>query len=80
MFYRLRVVSIELPALRTHKEDIGLLADVFLKMHGGRLGRSARLSKEALAALEAYDAGKYARTAQRAGAQRGECAAQTKCF
>jgi DNA-binding NtrC family response regulator len=48
-------VSIELPALRTHKEDIGLLADVFLKMHGGRLGRSARLSKEALAALEAYD-------------------------
>lgn len=55
LFYRLRVVSIELPALRTHKEDIGLLADVFLKMHGGRLGRSARLSKEALAALEAYD-------------------------
>jgi len=55
LFYRLRVVSIELPALRTHKEDIGLLADAFLKMHGGRLGRSARLSKEALAALEAYD-------------------------
>lgn len=55
LFYRLRVVSIELPALRTHKEDIALLADVFLKMHGGRLGRSARLSKEALAALEAYD-------------------------
>jgi DNA-binding NtrC family response regulator len=34
LFYRLRVVSIELPALRTHKEDIGLLADAFLKMHG----------------------------------------------
>ena len=31
LFYRLRVVTIELPPLRTHKEDIGVLADVFLK-------------------------------------------------
>jgi DNA-binding NtrC family response regulator len=55
LFYRLRVVTIDLPSLRTHKEDIGVLADAFLKIHGARLGRSARLSNPALAALEAYD-------------------------
>ena len=55
LFYRLRVVSIELPPLRTHKGDLGVLADTFIKMHGARLNRSVRLSKEALAALEAYD-------------------------
>jgi DNA-binding NtrC family response regulator len=55
LYYRLRVVTIDLPPLRWHKGDIGLLADAFLKMHGARLNRSARLSKEALAALEAYD-------------------------
>jgi len=55
LFYRLRVVTIELPPLRTHKADIGMLADAFLKMHGARLGRPARLGKDALAALEAYD-------------------------
>jgi DNA-binding NtrC family response regulator len=55
LFYRLRVVSIELPALRTHKEDIAILAQAFLQQHGARLNRAARLSKEAMAALERYD-------------------------
>jgi DNA-binding NtrC family response regulator len=55
LFYRLRVVTIELPSLRAHKGDIGVLADAFLKMHGARLNRVPRLSKEALALLEAYD-------------------------
>src|SRR5260221_9109662 len=55
LFYRLRVVSIELPPLRSHKGDLGVLADAFIKMHGARLNRSVRLSKEALAALESYD-------------------------
>ncbi len=54
LFYRLRVVSIELPPLRSHKDDVPLLAEAFLKLHGERMGRSARLSKEALAALENY--------------------------
>jgi DNA-binding NtrC family response regulator len=54
LFYRLRVVTIELPPLRAHKGDIGVLADALLRMHGARLGRSPRLSKEALAALESY--------------------------
>jgi DNA-binding NtrC family response regulator len=55
LFYRLRVVSIELPPLRSHKGDVSILADAFLKMHGARLNRSARLNKESLAALETYD-------------------------
>lgn len=55
LFYRLRVVTIELPALRAHKEDIAALADAFLQLHGARLGRAGRLTKEALAALERYD-------------------------
>ena len=55
LFYRLRVVTIELPPLRAHKEDISVLADTFLKMHGARLDRAPRLSKEVLASLEAYD-------------------------
>ena len=55
LFYRLRVVTIELPPLRAHKEDIPILAQAFLQLHGTRLGRSARLTKEALGALERYD-------------------------
>src|ERR1700675_2921406 len=55
LFYRLRVVTIELPPLRAHKEDIALLAETFLQMHGARLGRTARLKREALAAIEKYD-------------------------
>jgi len=55
LFYRLRVVTIDLPPLRKHKNDIGVLADAILKLHAARLNRSAGLSKDALAALEAYD-------------------------
>jgi DNA-binding NtrC family response regulator len=54
LFYRLRVVTIELPPLRAHKEDIALLADTFLQMHAARLGRTARLKREAMAAIEKY--------------------------
>ncbi len=55
LYYRLRVVTIELPSLREHKEDISVMADQFLQVHGSRLGRTARLSREALAAIERYD-------------------------
>ncbi len=55
LFYRLRVVTIELPPLRAHKEDIALLAGGFLQLHGARLGRNARLKREAMAAVEKYD-------------------------
>jgi DNA-binding NtrC family response regulator len=55
LFYRLRVITVDLPALREHKEDIAVLADSFLQMHGKRLNRSAQLSREAYSALERYD-------------------------
>jgi len=49
------VVTVELPPLRAHKEDIAVLAENFLHLHATRLGRSARMSREGLAALERYD-------------------------
>lgn len=55
LYYRLRVVTLELPPLRTHKEDIPLLAEAFLRLLGARHGRQARLSHEALDALLRYD-------------------------
>jgi DNA-binding NtrC family response regulator len=55
LFYRVRVVTVELPSLRNHKEDIAALAEAFLQLHGARLGRAGRLTKEALATLERYD-------------------------
>ncbi len=55
LFYRLRVVSVELPPLRAHRQDIPMLAESFLQMHAARLGRSARLTREAMAAIERYD-------------------------
>ncbi|HJZ65177.1 MAG TPA: sigma-54 dependent transcriptional regulator [Candidatus Acidoferrum sp.] len=55
LFYRLRVITIELPALRQHKEDISVLAESFLQMHGKRLNRNVQLSREAYSALERYD-------------------------
>ncbi|HEX7696974.1 MAG TPA: sigma-54 dependent transcriptional regulator [Candidatus Acidoferrum sp.] len=55
LFYRLRVVTIDLPPLRAHKEDIALLTETFLKMHGARLGRTAGLKREAMATIEKYD-------------------------
>jgi DNA-binding NtrC family response regulator len=66
LFYRLRVITIDLPPLRAHKEDIPLLAEAFLKMHSAKLRRgnpnnataaasTPRLTRDALAALERYD-------------------------
>src|SRR5712692_6962899 len=55
LFYRLRVVTIDLPPLRAHKEDIALLAETFVRLHGARVGRTPRLGMEAVKALEKYD-------------------------
>jgi two-component system nitrogen regulation response regulator NtrX len=66
LFYRLRVVTIELPPLRAHKPDIPVLTEAFLQMHTARLRGGAgaggtspssakRVTREATAALEKYD-------------------------
>ncbi len=55
LYYRLHVVTLEVPPLRSRKEDIPLLAAAFLKLHATNAGRSARLSREAMGAIQRYD-------------------------
>jgi len=55
LYYRLRVVTLEIPALRAHKEDLPLLTDAFLAQLGTRHGRRARLGHDALDSLRRYD-------------------------
>lgn len=54
LYYRLNVIEIRLPALRERREDIAILADVFLQRMNRKLGRSLKgFEPEALAVLEA---------------------------
>jgi Nif-specific regulatory protein len=56
LYYRVNVVSLEMPPLRERREDIPMLARYFAAKHGKRLTRKlAGISPEALARLEAYD-------------------------
>ena len=56
LFYRLNVIKIEVPALRSRKEDIDALAKHFLKQHSDSLGEELRVvSKEAMEVLSTYD-------------------------
>ena len=55
LFYRLRVVEVELPPLRNRREDIPRLAAHFLSSIAAREGRPPlRLTREAIAALLAH--------------------------
>jgi len=55
LYYRLRVVTLEVPALRAHKEDLPLLAEAFLAQLCARHGRRALLSREAAELARRYD-------------------------
>src|SRR5207302_996685 len=56
LFYRINVFPIRLPALRERPEDVGLLADHFLRAAGKEMGRVVEpLKPEALAVLSAHD-------------------------
>jgi len=55
LYYRLRVVTLELPPLREHKEDLPVLAATFLDQLGQRHNRKARLSPEAAELLTRYN-------------------------
>ncbi len=55
LFYRLSVVTIEIPPLRARKEDVPLLAEHFLVKAAARIGKKPMtLSPEALRALVEY--------------------------
>lgn len=56
LFYRLNVISIQLPSLRERKEDIPLLCEYFIGKYSAREGKNiASLSPEALRILMEYD-------------------------
>jgi Nif-specific regulatory protein len=56
LFYRLNVVSVTMPALREHPEDIPLLTDHFVSRYSARSNRKVRgLSTAARACLAQYD-------------------------
>jgi len=54
LYYRLRVVPIEIPPLRERKEDLDLLIRHFLERIGKERGRALRLAPSAMRALVAY--------------------------
>jgi Nif-specific regulatory protein len=56
LYYRLNVVSLEMPSLRDRREDIMLLANYFADKHGARCNRKLRgFSPEARMCLTSYD-------------------------
>jgi two-component system response regulator AtoC len=56
LFFRLNVVTIQLPPLRDRKEDIHLLASYFLQKYNEQLKKNVRgFSGEALRILQEYD-------------------------
>ena len=55
LYYRLNVINLEIPPLRSRPDDIKVLADYFLEKFGLREGRSGMtLSSKALEALQSY--------------------------
>lgn len=56
LYYRLKIISLELPPLRNRKEDLLSLINHFLKIYGPNLGKTAAvISPGALERLLAYD-------------------------
>jgi transcriptional regulator with GAF, ATPase, and Fis domain len=55
LYYRLRVVPIEVPPLRNRREDIEPIATAMLARIGARRGRDLRFSPDALRTLLGYD-------------------------
>ncbi len=55
LYYRLRVIPVELPPLRARREDIEPIARVLLSRVGARTGRALHFSPDALRALLSYD-------------------------
>jgi DNA-binding NtrC family response regulator len=55
LFYRLKVIEVEIPPLRERKEDIAELSNVFLKKYSSKLKKKvSEISREGLQALFNY--------------------------
>ncbi|MCA9189253.1 MAG: sigma-54 dependent transcriptional regulator [Pirellulaceae bacterium] len=55
LFYRLKVYTISLPALRERLDDLPLLVDYFIQLHKGEVGKRVRTaSTETLELLRSY--------------------------
>ncbi len=54
LYFRLRVLTLEMPPLRARREDVSVLCAGLLKALCAHHGRDARLSAEAMVLLEAY--------------------------
>jgi two-component system response regulator HydG len=56
LYYRVGVITIELPALRSYKDNLGIMAQVFLQQAASRHRRAVKtIGREAMALLLAYD-------------------------
>ncbi len=54
LYYRLKVVTIELPALRARMSDLPLLFDFFLKKYSARAGKTLAVHPGVLSCLQSY--------------------------
>jgi DNA-binding NtrC family response regulator len=56
LFYHINPITIEIPPLRSHKADIPLIADYYLKSISNKMGKRPKtISQSALDALMSYD-------------------------
>ena len=54
LYYRLKVVTIELPPLRERLSDLPLLFDFFLKKYSSRINKRLAVNPDVLSALQSY--------------------------
>ena len=54
LYYRLNVITIEVPPLRDRKEDIALISEHFLARCNEKLAKEVRFDQDALAYLQAF--------------------------